>query len=235
MDSGNQCRICFLTSHAEMARRGYRVNAFRYIDKKYLNTYFHTLSSSGIISFGIAIPILNIASPFSTIDSLTGKTGFEMFDITTLMGNVLQNALEAAVQTASPKIRAYSSILPHLPQYLFSYPVLLRNHILWDLKGSAAYWDYRKKIKISHAKRQRVYLWRADIWNGAKPVAIWLFLCTASLCLFAFFRAFFYHDVYCFYTTLRRKWHTVGIKDTFFAQTTQINHQTAFSIWKTLS
>ena len=28
-----------------------------------------------------------------------------MFDITTLMGNVLQNALEAAVQTASPKIR----------------------------------------------------------------------------------------------------------------------------------
>lgn len=35
-DSGSQCRICFLTSHAEMARYGYRVNAFRYIDKRYL-------------------------------------------------------------------------------------------------------------------------------------------------------------------------------------------------------
>ncbi len=42
---------------------------------------------------------------FAVTGKLTGKTGFEMFDITTLMGNVLQNALEAAVQTASPKIR----------------------------------------------------------------------------------------------------------------------------------
>lgn len=36
IDSGSQCKICFLTSHAEMARQGYKVNAFRYIDKKYL-------------------------------------------------------------------------------------------------------------------------------------------------------------------------------------------------------
>lgn len=36
MDSGSQCKICFLTSHTEMARQGYKVNAFRYIDKKYL-------------------------------------------------------------------------------------------------------------------------------------------------------------------------------------------------------
>lgn len=36
MDSGSQCKICFLTSHTEMARYGYKVNAFRYIDKKYL-------------------------------------------------------------------------------------------------------------------------------------------------------------------------------------------------------
>ena len=34
--SGSQCKICFLTSHTEMARQGYQVNAFRYIDKKYL-------------------------------------------------------------------------------------------------------------------------------------------------------------------------------------------------------
>ena len=45
MDSGNQCRICFLTSHTEMARRGYRVNAFRYIDKKYLEEMDEALDS----------------------------------------------------------------------------------------------------------------------------------------------------------------------------------------------
>lgn len=42
---------------------------------------------------------------FAVTGKLTGKTNFEMFDITTLMGNILQNALEAAVQTAIPKIR----------------------------------------------------------------------------------------------------------------------------------
>ncbi len=42
---------------------------------------------------------------FAVTGKLTGETGFEMFDITTLMGNILQNALEAAVQTAIPKIR----------------------------------------------------------------------------------------------------------------------------------
>ena len=34
-ESGSRCRVCFLTSHTEMARQGYKVNAFRYIDKKY--------------------------------------------------------------------------------------------------------------------------------------------------------------------------------------------------------
>lgn len=42
---------------------------------------------------------------FAVTGKLTGETGLEMFDITTLMGNILQNALEAAVQTAVPKIR----------------------------------------------------------------------------------------------------------------------------------
>lgn len=42
---------------------------------------------------------------FTVTGKLTEKTRFEMFDITTLMGNILQNALEAAVQTTIPKIR----------------------------------------------------------------------------------------------------------------------------------
>lgn len=37
LDSGSQCKVCFLTSHTELARHGYKVNAFRYIDKKYLD------------------------------------------------------------------------------------------------------------------------------------------------------------------------------------------------------
>ena len=36
MNHGNKCKVCFLTSHTELARLGYRVNAFRYIDKKHL-------------------------------------------------------------------------------------------------------------------------------------------------------------------------------------------------------
>ena len=32
----NKCKVCFLTSHTELARQGYRVNAFRYIDKRHL-------------------------------------------------------------------------------------------------------------------------------------------------------------------------------------------------------
>lgn len=35
MRIGNKCKVCFLTSHTELARAGYRVNAFRYIDKRH--------------------------------------------------------------------------------------------------------------------------------------------------------------------------------------------------------
>ncbi|MDE7178713.1 MAG: LytTR family DNA-binding domain-containing protein [Lachnospiraceae bacterium] len=45
MNSGNQCIICFLTSHTELARQGYRVNAFRYIDKKHLEEIDEALDS----------------------------------------------------------------------------------------------------------------------------------------------------------------------------------------------
>lgn len=40
---GNNCKICFLTSHTELARLGYRVNAFRYIDKKHLEEIHEAL------------------------------------------------------------------------------------------------------------------------------------------------------------------------------------------------
>lgn len=44
-DAGKQCKICFLTSHTELARWGYRVNAFRYIDKKHLEEIIEALDA----------------------------------------------------------------------------------------------------------------------------------------------------------------------------------------------
>ena len=44
-DAGKQCKVCFLTSHTELARLGYRVNAFRYIDKKHLEEIEEALDS----------------------------------------------------------------------------------------------------------------------------------------------------------------------------------------------
>ena len=42
---------------------------------------------------------------FAVSGKLTGKMGLEMFDITILMGNILQNSMEAAVQTVTPEIQ----------------------------------------------------------------------------------------------------------------------------------
>lgn len=45
MDCGNKSKICFLTSHTEQARLGYKVNAFRYIDKRHLEEIGEALDS----------------------------------------------------------------------------------------------------------------------------------------------------------------------------------------------
>ena len=45
MHCGNKSKICFLTSHTEQARLGYKVNAFRYIDKRHLEEIGEALDS----------------------------------------------------------------------------------------------------------------------------------------------------------------------------------------------
>lgn len=45
MHCGNKSKICFLTSHTEQARLGYKVNAFRYVDKKHLDEIGEALDS----------------------------------------------------------------------------------------------------------------------------------------------------------------------------------------------
>ena len=45
MHDGKKGKVCFLTSHTELARSGYRVNAFRYIDKRHLEEVGEALDS----------------------------------------------------------------------------------------------------------------------------------------------------------------------------------------------
>lgn len=45
MNYGKKCKVCFLTSHTELARSGYKVNAFRYIDKKHLEEIIEAVDS----------------------------------------------------------------------------------------------------------------------------------------------------------------------------------------------
>lgn len=45
MQEGRKCKVCFLTSHVEFARSGYKVNAFRYIDKRHLEEVGEALDS----------------------------------------------------------------------------------------------------------------------------------------------------------------------------------------------
>ena len=40
-----KCRLCFLTSHVEYSRQGYKFNAFRYIDKLHLDEINEALSA----------------------------------------------------------------------------------------------------------------------------------------------------------------------------------------------
>ena len=40
-----ECKICFLTSHVELSREGYKFNAFRYIDKLHLEEINEALSA----------------------------------------------------------------------------------------------------------------------------------------------------------------------------------------------
>ncbi len=54
---------------------------------------------------------------FIVTGKLSGKMPLEMFDLTTLMGNILQNAMEAAVQTTVPKIRV--ELIEHKKENFF--------------------------------------------------------------------------------------------------------------------
>lgn len=81
---------------------------------------------------------------FAVTGKLTGKTGLEMFDITTLMGNILQNALEAAVQTAIPKIRV--EMIEHKKEIF----IVVSNSVTEEMNTSKGFLKTSKADILNH-------------------------------------------------------------------------------------
>ena len=81
---------------------------------------------------------------FAVTGKLAGKTGFDMFDITTLMGNMLQNAMEAAVQTAIPKIRV--EFIEHKKEIF----IVVSNSVAEKMKKPKGFLMTSKKDTANH-------------------------------------------------------------------------------------
>ncbi len=81
---------------------------------------------------------------FAVTGKLTGKTGFEMFDVTTLMGNLLQNALEAAAQTAIPKIRV--EMIEHKKEIF----IIVSNSMAKEMNASKGFLRTSKADMANH-------------------------------------------------------------------------------------
>ncbi len=81
---------------------------------------------------------------FTVTGRLTGGFGLEMFDITTLMGNILQNALEAAIQTAVPKIRV--ELIEHKKEIF----IVVSNSAAKEVNSSKGLLRTAKKDTMNH-------------------------------------------------------------------------------------
>ncbi len=81
---------------------------------------------------------------FAVTGKLTGKTGLEMFDITTLMGNILQNAMEAAAQTAVPKIRV--ELIEHKKEFF----IVVTNSVAKEMNTSKSFLRTSKADTVNH-------------------------------------------------------------------------------------
>lgn len=81
---------------------------------------------------------------FTVTGKLTGETGFEMFDLTTLMGNILQNAMEAAVRTTVPKIRV--ELIEHKREIF----LVVKNSVEKEISTSKGFLATSKKDTENH-------------------------------------------------------------------------------------
>lgn len=81
---------------------------------------------------------------FAVVGKMTGETGIEMFDITTLMGNILQNAMEAAVQTAIPQIRV--ELIEHKKEIF----IVVSNSVTKEMNSSKGFLGTSKADTANH-------------------------------------------------------------------------------------
>ncbi len=81
---------------------------------------------------------------FAVAGKLTEKTSLEMFDLTTLMGNILQNAMEAAVQAAGPKIRV--ELIEHRKEIF----IVVSNSVAKEMNNSEGFLRTSKADTANH-------------------------------------------------------------------------------------
>ncbi len=81
---------------------------------------------------------------FAVSGKLTEKTSLKMFDITTLMGNILQNAVEAAIQTAAPKIRV--ELIEHKKEFF----IIVSNSMAKKINTPKGFFITSKTDTVNH-------------------------------------------------------------------------------------
>ena len=81
---------------------------------------------------------------FAVLGKLTEKMPLEMFDITTLMGNILQNAVEAAVKADVPKIRV--ELIEHKKEIF----IVVSNSVAKKFNTKTDFFMTSKKDKENH-------------------------------------------------------------------------------------
>ena len=81
---------------------------------------------------------------FVVLGKLTEKMPLEMFDITTLMGNILQNAVEAAVKADVPKIRV--ELIEHKKEIF----IVVSNSVAKKINTKTDFFMTSKKDKENH-------------------------------------------------------------------------------------
>lgn len=75
---------------------------------------------------------------------LTEDMHLEMFDLTTLIGNILQNAIEAAVKAADPKIRI--ELIEHKKEIF----IVVSNSVAEIIDTEKGFSMTSKKDKVNH-------------------------------------------------------------------------------------
>ena len=81
---------------------------------------------------------------FIVSGKLTETMDLEMFDITTLMGNILQNAMEATIKAVVPKIRV--ELVEHKKEIF----IVVSNSIVKKIDTKTDFFMTSKKDKMNH-------------------------------------------------------------------------------------